>query len=64
MRDPIYKNTLEGIEVIENLGDRLRLVHPISGKEVTRRVYRSTIRDNGRNVEYVWIDAVRYFITR
>lgn len=58
---PIFLHTLSEIEVVENMGGSLRVVHPISNKQVVRKLHRSTVWHKGKKAEYIFIDGVRYF---
>lgn len=58
---PIFRNTLSKIDVVENMGGSLRVIHPWTKKTVVRKLHRSTIWHNGKKAEYILIDGVRYF---
>ena len=58
---PIFFHTLSEVEVVENMGGSLRIVHPISNKQVVRKLHRSSVWYRGKVAEYIWIDGVRYF---
>ena len=57
----IFLHTLSEVEVVENMGGSLRIVHPISNKQVVRKLHRSTVWHKGKKAEYIFIDGIRYF---
>ena len=56
---PIFLHTLDEFEVDHVDGDTVYLY--INGKLRTRKLHRSTVYHNGKKVNYILVDGIRYF---